>query len=533
MFETAELGQAITQKDFQKTAPHIREQLLQLQERLRRQKEFQVLLVFAGVDGAGKSESVALLNQWMDARWLATCAYDELSNGERERPEFWRYWRDLPPRGRIGMFLSAWYSRPLLDRVYRNIDEVTFIKHLERITTFESALVDDGALIIKFWMHLSKKAQEERLGSLEKDPLTEARVSQRDWEHWKLYDRFIEAAEQVITRTNRGKAPWTIIEGVDSNYRSLAIATLLRDALKRRLESVNLSETKKQPRFEGKRARKKNKNHALFSGKLNSEVLEHKNSNQSKSRITVLSQLDMNQTVEKSKYKEALRESQARLYHLHLRARKSGVSSILVFEGPDAAGKGGIIRRVTNALQPRNYQVYGIAAPTEEERSQHYLWRFWRHLSRAGRTTIFDRSWYGRVLVERVENLAREEEWRRAYGEINDFEMQLIEHGIVLMKYWIHIDQDEQLARFKAREQINYKNWKLTSEDWRNRKKWHDYELAVHDMVQFTSTQLSPWNLVEGNNKRFARLKVLRSFCDKLESALGVQEGTVDSSEVG
>ena len=216
MFETAELGQSIAPKKFRKFSTIVREQLLELQEQLRKEKCFQVILVFAGVDGAGKSEAVALLNQWMDARWLTTCAYDELTTSERERPEFWRYWRDLPPRGRIGMFLSAWYSQPVLDRVYRNIDEATFIKHIERIAAFENALVDDGALIMKFWMHLSKDAQEIRLKSLEDDPLTSARVSERDWEHWKIYENFIEAAEQVIARTNRGKAAWTIVEGVDS-----------------------------------------------------------------------------------------------------------------------------------------------------------------------------------------------------------------------------------------------------------------------------------------------------------------------------
>ena len=229
----------------------------------------------------------------------------------------------------------------------------------------------------------------------------------------------------------------------------------------------------------------------------------------------------MNKNVAKKSYRTELRNLQARLYHLHLNARQKGVSSILVFEGPDAAGKGGVIRRVTNALQPRNYQVYGIAAPTDEESAQHYLWRFWRHLSRAGRITIFDRSWYGRVLVERVEQFADENEWRRAYAEINDFESQLIEHGIIVLKFWIHIDEAEQLARFKIREQVKYKRWKLTHEDWRNREKWRDYELAVHDMVQFTSTHLSPWTLVEGNDKRFARLKVLRTFCEKLEEVLG------------
>ncbi|MGI9380015.1 MAG: hypothetical protein ACR2OW_10215, partial [Methyloligellaceae bacterium] len=499
----------------------VREQLLELQEQLRKEKSFQVILVFAGVDGAGKSEAVALLNQWMDARWLTTCAYDELTTSERERPEFWRYWRDLPPRGRIGMFLSAWYSQPVLDRVYRNIDEATFIKHIERIAAFENALVDDGALIMKFWMHLSKDAQEIRLKSLEDDPLTSARVSERDWEHWKIYENFIEAAEQVIARTNRGKAAWTIVEGVDSNYRNLTVTSMLRDALQRKFaeqEAQSSPTETDQNREKSKKNKKKTAQSVTAKSGAKKRTIEP--TMDSPHPTTILRQLDMDQSVSKQEYRTELRELQARLYHLHLRAREQGVSSILLFEGPDAAGKGGVIRRITNALQPRNYQVHGIAAPTEEETAQHYLWRFWRHLSRAGRVTIFDRSWYGRVLVERIEKFATEEEWRRAFAEINDFEAQLVDHGIVLLKFWIHVDSDEQLARFKARELIKYKRWKLTEEDWRNREKWDDYEEAVHDMVQYTSTQLAPWNLIEGNDKRFARLKVLRKYCEKLGAVL-------------
>ena len=206
MFETAELGRTISKNDFKKTAPVLREELLELQDQLRKSSALQVVLVFAGVDGAGKGETVSLLNAWMDPRWLVTCAYDEPTDGERERPEFWRYWRDLPPRGRIGMFLSAWYHHPVLDRVYENTDEATFLKQLTRIVRFERALARDGALILKFWMHLSRDAQERRLKSLESDRLTKARVTARDWEHWHLYDRFIDLAERVLARTSRGVA---------------------------------------------------------------------------------------------------------------------------------------------------------------------------------------------------------------------------------------------------------------------------------------------------------------------------------------
>ena len=241
---------------------------------------------------------------------------------------------------------------------------------------------------------------------------------------------------------------------------------------------------------------------------------------QSTATPTILSSLDMQQKVSKKDFGERLEKLQGRLNLLQRKAQAKGISTILVFEGWDAAGKGGAIRRITRALDARSYQVIPIAAPTDEERAQHYLWRFWRHLSRTGRLTIFDRSWYGRVLVERVEGFASENEWKRAYTEIGEFEDQLVEHGIVLMKYWVHITQEEQLRRFKEREKAKYKQWKLTDEDWRNRAKWPDYERAVNEMIERTSTRAAPWTVVEGNDKYFARLKVLKTLCDSLGDAV-------------
>ncbi len=513
MFETAELGRKVSKKDFKKLAPPLREELLRLQDRLHRSRDFQVVLLFAGVDGGGKGETVGLLNEWMDPRWLITRAYDTPRDSELERPEFWRYWRDLPPRGRIGMFLSAWYSRPVLERVYGKSDEAGFLHHLERIVIFERALARDGCLLLKFWMHLSATEQETRLKSLELDPLTKARVTKRDWENWRNYDKFIAAAEQVIARTSRGIAPWSIVEGTDPQYRGLTVATTLRDALERRLAEADRIREEAAPKPK--------------TGKKRKPAADKKNGKKRPKpvgAVTVLQRLDMTQRLAKADYNESLLELQARLHRQHLRAKALGISSILVFEGPDAAGKGGAIRRIEAALDPRNYQVHGIAAPTEEERAQHYLWRFWRHLSAAGQTTIFDRSWYGRVLVERIEGFASEDEWRRAYAEINDFENQLIEHGIVLAKFWLHITKAEQLARFKLRQKTPYKRWKLTEEDWRNRDKWHDYEAAVDDMVQYTSTSAAPWTLVEGNDKRFARIKVLTTFCERLSAAVEARD---------
>ncbi len=520
MFRTAELGRRLSKEEFHESAPIVRGGLLQAQYELRN-ADFPVIIVFAGVDKAGKSETVNLLNEWMDPRWLLTRAYGAPSDEMAERPEFWRYWRDLPPRGRIGLFLSCWYSRPVLDRVNGRSSVADFDEALDRIIAFERCLADDGALILKFWMHLGKDAQKDRLKTLEADPLTRWRVSQQDWDHWHLYDDFVAAAERVIMRTSKGQAPWRIVEGFDKRYRSLAIGQGILDGLRahlhqRELHRRVLAEMQAMPP------------RPAPATDAHGEPLPGEPSPRGEvvvlPRLTILSRLDMTRVLDRKTYKKRLETYQGQL-NLHCRkAKELGVSTIVVFEGWDAAGKGSAIRRVTAALDARDYSVVPFAAPTDEERQYHYLWRFWRHLSRAGRVTIFDRSWYGRVLVERVEGFAAEAEWKRAYAEINDFEDQLVGDGIVLCKFWLHITSDEQLRRFQERETISFKRWKITDEDWRNREKWDTYEVAVNDMVERTSTMRAPWTLVEGNDKPYARIKVLKTICDALNAGIEVAE---------
>ncbi|PWV63246.1 polyphosphate:AMP phosphotransferase [Plasticicumulans acidivorans] len=500
MFRTAELNHTLSKEEYAAREQDLRQELLTLQGELR-EADFPVILVFAGVDGAGKSETVNKLNEWLDTRLLYTRAFDQPSDEEQERPLFWRYWRELPPRGRVGMYLSSWYSPPLLDHVYGKITAEEFDERMSRIRVFEEALAADGALIIKFWMHLSESAQEHRLKKLEKDPLQKWRVTARDWEHWRMYDRFVAAAERTLMHTGTGTAPWKIIEGSDPRYRSIAVATILRDGIRRRLAERRLL-------------------HSAVDQADSDTLQAMVESSALPGQPTILSALDLGKALPKKDYAERLLTLQGRLNKLQRKAREKGVSSILVFEGWDAAGKGGAIRRITSAMDARNYQVVQIAKPTDEEAARHYLWRFWRHMSRAGRMTIFDRSWYGRVLVERVEGFARPQEWRRAYGEINDFEEHLAEHGIVLLKFWLHISRDEQEKRFRNRESTPWKAWKLTDEDWRNRERWGDYELAVNDMVEHTSTRLAPWVLVEAEDKYYARAKVLESVCEHLARAL-------------
>lgn len=508
MFEAVELGRSVPKSEFKKQAPILREELLELQHRLHRGRFFPVILLLSGVDGGGKHETVHLMNQWMDARRLFTCAYDEPTTEERERPDFWRYWRDMPPRGTTSMFLSAWYSRPVLDRVYDRIDDADLEKRLQRIIAFEQAYARDGALILKFWMHLSREAQEKRLKGRDKDLLADARVKEMHWAHFKRYDRFIEVSEKVIARTHRGSAPWSIVEGLDDNYRSLEVATTIRDALRDRIEAA-------ERKAAVPKAAPANDTKSVDQSKTDDTSDKPKTT----APQTVLDHVQM-RALGKKDYKQRLGTLQARLHKLQFEAKANGLATIAVFEGPDAAGKGGAIRRITASLDPRDYQVYGIAAPTPDEAAQHYLWRFWKRVPRAGRVAIYDRSWYGRVLVERIEGFATEDEWRRAYSEINDFESQLIEGGAVLLKYWIHITADEQLRRFKDREATPHKQWKLTDEDWRNRDKWNEYAAAVNDMVQFTSTREAPWTLVPGNDKQYARVHVLETMCARLAEAL-------------
>jgi AMP-polyphosphate phosphotransferase len=503
MFEAAELGRTVTREDFDAMAPDLRNELLELQFRLRT-ADFPVIVVFAGVDGAGKSETTNLLTEWMDPRWIVTRAYGQPSDEERERPPYWRYWRDLPPKGKIGLFLSSWYHAPLVERAFGSITLEQMDERLDRIAHFEKALADDGALILKFWMHLSRKAQKKRLEKLQKDPLTAWRVTDADWTHWRMYDNFVAAGERMIMHTSKGHAPWTIIEGAESRYRATVALTSVRDAIARHLETRQVA--RKVAAEMGRQAPPPARPAALAA------------------QPSILSSLDMTQALDPETYNRRLQEERGRLALLHRKAVEKGVSTVLVFEGWDAAGKGGTIRRLASALNARDVQVIPIAAPTEEERVQHYLWRFWRHLSRAGRVTVFDRSWYGRVLVERVEGFCTEDAWMRAYSEINDFEEQLTEHGIVLAKFWLHITPEEQLARFQHRESIDYKRWKLTDEDWRNRDKWPQYEQAVNDMVERTSTQVAPWTLVEANDKSHARVKVIATVCDALEGALKVRK---------
>jgi len=491
MFESAELGHAIDKETFDREVPALREALLEAQFELKQQGRFPVLILINGIEGAGKGETIKLLNEWMDPRLIQVSTFDVQTDEELARPPAWRFWRQLPPKGRIGIFFGNWYSQMIQGRVHGRFKDAVLDQAIDGALTLEEMLCDEGALIFKFWFHLSRKRMRSRLKELQDDPQRAWRLSPLDWQQSKTYDRFVRHGERVLRRTSRDFAPWYVIDGSDEYYRSLTVGRILLDGLQAALRN----QAPRPPRAHV----------APLVASLDQR--------------TLLSSLDLSQRLDKATYQEQLDAEQARLAMLMRDKRMRRHALVAVFEGNDAAGKGGAIRRVAAALDPRQYRLVPIAAPTEEERAQPYLWRFWRHIPPRGNFTVFDRSWYGRVLVERVEGFCEAADWLRAYGEINDFEEQLSNAGVVLVKFWLAIDQEEQLRRFKEREQTPFKRFKITEEDWRNRDKWEAYSDAVCDMVDRTSTSIAPWTLVEANDKRFARVKVLRTINEALERA--------------
>lgn len=488
MFEAAELGSRVDRDTYDERVDTLRVELLNAQFDLR-DAPFPVLLLVTGDDRPGVNDLVNLIHKWMDGRHIETHALRAPTQEERERPRLWRFWRRLPMRGRIGLFVGGWVSAPLVERLADEIDDVTFDRRLVRIQRFEQLLADDGALVLKFWLHLPPKPARKRLS---KDGDT-GRADILDHALLERREDMLPLADALIRRTSTAATPWEVVESTDARHRNLAVMETLLAAFQRRLAA------------------------AAANGEAQPSAATP---TPAVATPPVLESVDLSAKLAYDDYKKTLRALQRDLREVMAQARERDVSSVIVFEGQDAAGKGGVIRRLTAALDAWDYRVFPIAAPSDEEAGRHYLWRFWRRLPRAGRMVIFDRSWYGRVLVERVEGLAREDEWRRAYAEINDFEEQLVSHGMPVLKFWLHIDPDEQLRRFRARERTPYKKYKLTEDDYRNREHWEDYLQAVNETVARTSTGIAPWHVVAANDKRFARVEVLRHVHEGLRQAV-------------
>lgn len=494
MFEATKIGRSVDKATFKTQQEALRTQLLEVQRALL-QTDIPVVVLISGVEGAGKGEVVNRLHEWLDTRGVRSFAFWDETDEESQRPRYWRFWNVLPPRGTMAILFGGWYQAPIEHGFQGICNDAELDAELNRIVDFERMLINDGALILKFWFHLSEKAQKNRLKELSRDDRSRWKMLPKKGkfrEHYREYER---VAERVIRHTDRGTSPWYLIEAEDRRYRDLTVGKTLLHAIKVRLSQPPVREP------------------PPTSSDLDLPDV-------ASAHITLLDQLDLSKSLDRPSYKSELKVLQEELNELAWDAYKKKRSLVLVFEGIDAGGKGGAIRRFTKGIDARLYRAIPVAAPSDEEKAHHYLWRFWRHIPRAGYITIYDRSWYGRVLVERVEGFATDDEWRRAYSEINQFEEQLVESGTILLKFWLQVSQEEQLRRFKDREKVPYKRFKITDEDWRNREKWPEYKAAVNEMVVHTSTEYAAWTLVEGDDKPYARIKVLRTLRDTLKEAL-------------
>ncbi|MBI2571249.1 MAG: hypothetical protein HYV63_29950 [Candidatus Schekmanbacteria bacterium] len=464
------------------------------------------IVLLEGWDAAGKGTTVRALTRQLDPRGFKLHPIRAARTYEKNMPWLWRFWRRIPSRGELAIFDHSWYGRVLVERVEGLAVERQWRRAYEDILSFEEALLNDGYAIFKFFLHIHKKEQRRRFRKLMTDPLTSWQVTRDDWDHHRKYDEYYAATEEMLMRTHTARSPWHLVDATDARYRSLEVFRTVISGLEARLN----------PQANGPTA--SGTSALTVATPAAAPAPGHRRLPASAADISLLG--DPTHSLTREQYDQELLEHQVALRLLAHQAYLQRRPVVIVFEGWDAAGKGGTIKRLTERLDPRGYVVHAIGKPLGEDATRHYLWRFWARLPELGQIAIFDRSWYGRVLVERVEGFCSESDWRRAYHEIVQFEQQLQDFGAILLKFWMNISQDEQLRRFEDRSTDGMKHWKLTDEDWRNRGKWDDYEHAVRDMIRETSTAAAPWTVVDGNFKWYARVKVLRTVRERLSEAL-------------
>ncbi len=490
MLEKIDLSKKVDKKTYRRVMDEAEEKLGLLQRECK-DAGIPVILVFEGMGAAGKGVQINRLIQALDPRGFDVYACDRPTEDEQMRPFLWRYWTKTPAKGRIAVFDRSWYRSVQVDRFDGLTREDRLGDAYQDILSFEKQLCDDGTVIMKFFLYIDKDEQKKRFKKLEGSKETSWRVTEEDWNRNKDFDRYLKMNEEMLEKTDTDYAPWVIIEAVDKDYAALKIVSTVMDRLEYELEHRRPEDGKTAQRQESK-TRERFKN-------------------------GVLSGIDLSKSLTEEEYKTRLKKLQKRLAELHSELYRLRIPVVIGFEGWDAGGKGGAIKRLTSNLDPRGYRVNPTAAPNDIEKVHHYLWRFWNSVPKAGHIAIFDRTWYGRVMVERIEGFCSEAEWRRAYQEINEMESHMANAGAVVLKFWLHIDKDEQERRFRERQANPAKQWKITDEDWRNREKWDQYEEAVNEMLIRTSTTYAPWIVVEGNDKRYARVKVLQTVVDALE----------------
>jgi len=479
-------------KEAQKKLAYLQQQIKQM--------GIPVILLFEGWGASGKGQIISSLINGLDPRNFKVYTIGEPNADEARRPMMWRFWNKIPEYGKMSVFDRSWYRDVSISRVEEDITGSELMKRFSEINEFEAQLSDDGYLIIKFFLSISKKEQHKRFAELEADKATKWRVSAADWKHHRDYERYEEAFSDMMRLTDHKYAPWIRVNAAKRKDATIEIfertIAIIEHALAERAEPKPSSE--------------------LIPIRTRADIVPQP--------IKPLDKYDLSVTIDDESYKAELKAAQKRLFELHNKLYRTRTPLIIVYEGWDAAGKGGNIRRLTQGLDARGYEVNPVSAPTPQELHHHYLWRFWNTIPKNGHIAIYDRSWYGRVMVERIEGFCTTEQWKRAFDEMNRFEQSLNEWGAIIIKFWLHIDSDEQLARFNERMNTPEKRWKITDEDWRNREKWDKYVESVNDMLKYTNTEYAPWVVIESNNKKYARIKAINSVIDAIEKAYKERE---------
>jgi len=486
---------------------------LALLQRECKAAQIPIMIAFEGMGASGKGVQINKLIQALDPRGFDVYSVQRETEEEQMRPFLWRFWSKTPEKGRIAIFDRSWYRRVLGDRFDGLTPKKKIPSAFADIHSFERQLTDDGTIIIKLFLYISKKEQEKRFKKLRENKETAWRVNKEDLHRNEEYEQYLTLCDEMLEQTDYEFAPWAIIEATDKEYAAVKIMNVvihrLREALEEKKENEEQKEKAEKKGKEGQKNKKGKETANTEPEFLNEEY-----------KIGVLSAVDLSKTLSEKEYKDKLDKLQKKLEILHSELYRQRIPVILAFEGWDAAGKGGAIKRLTSKLDPRGYMVCPTSAANDIEKKHHYLWRFWNKIPKAGHIAIFDRTWYGRVMVERIEGFCTTAEWKRAYQEINEMEEHLVHSGAIILKFWLQIDKEEQERRFKDRMETPEKQWKITEEDWRNRAKWDEYERAVDEMLVRTSTTYAPWTVVEANSKQYARVKVLETVVEAIEKRL-------------
>ena len=492
-------------KDFVKSIPpekeDIRQKIKEEDEKLYKNQmkikeaKLPVMVIFEGWGAAGKGSMIGKVIRNMDPRFFKVkTMQSEPTEEEKRYPFLYRYLLEIPEAGKFTFFDTYWMEEIANGVLSGNLTHKEYKQKIGSINTTERSLHDNGYLIVKFFFQIGKKEQKRRLDALLASSDTRWRVNREDLLENRHYDKCLDVYDRYLEDTDRSLAPWYIIDAKDKKWAELQVKQFLNQAIYTALQNKAIA----------------------------SPILQNTFPLRQTPRLADISLKD--KTLSDEEYKVQLKELQTELRMLHYRLYRDKIPVIIAYEGWDAAGKGGNIKRVSDALDPRGYEVWPIASPEPHEKARHFLWRFWKRLPRTGHIAIFDRTWYGRVMVERLEGFCSENDWQRAYHEINEFEKDLSDWGAVIIKFWVQIDNETQLARFTERQNNPEKQWKITDEDWRNREKWPQYEAAVNEMLQKTNTVYAPWHILESNDKKYARIKALRIVVEALKKAIETKE---------